>query len=70
LNVLPTPHMLKDDSFALFNSMDFAPPTSARERQAGRPESPRGGRIPYSPIVPAHVPLASSFVEIAAMPSP
>ena len=70
LNVLPTPHMLKDDSFALFNSMDFAPPTSTRERQAGRPESPRGGRIPYSPIVPAHVPLASSFDEIAAMPSP
>ena len=70
LNVLPTPHMLKDDSFALFNSMDFAPPTSAKERAVGRPESPRGGLRPYSPAVPAHIPLASSFEEIAAMPSP
>ena len=70
LNVLPTPHKLKDDSFAIFNSMDFAPPTSAKERAVGRPESPRGGLRPYSPAVPAHVPLASSFEEIAAMPSP
>ena len=70
LKVLPTPHMLKDDSFAIFNSADFAPPTSAKERVLGRPESPRGGYRPYSPAVPAHVPLASSFDEIAAMPSP
>lgn len=70
LNVLPTPHMLKDDSFAIFNSMDFAPPTSAKERQAGRPESPRGGIRPYSPAVPAHMPLQSSFDDLAAMPSP
>lgn len=70
LNVLPTPHMLKDDSFAIFNSMDFAPPTSARDRQAGRPESPRGGLRPYSPMVPAHMPLQSSFDDLAAMPSP
>lgn len=70
LNVLPTPHMLKDDSFAIFNSMDFAPPTSAKERQAGRPESPRGGLRPYSPAVPAHMPLQSSFDDLAAMPSP
>jgi len=70
LNVLPTPHMLKDDSFAIFNSMDFAPPTSARERQAGRPESPMGGLRPYSPMVRAHVPVQSSFDDLAAMPSP
>ena len=70
LNVLPTPHMLKDDSFAIFNSMDFAPPTSAKERQAGRPESPRGGLRPYSPAVPAHMPLQSSFDDLASMPSP
>ena len=70
LNVLPTPHMLKDDSFALFNSMDFAPPTSAAERQAGRPESPRGGLRPYSPMVRAHVPTQSSYDDLAAMPSP
>ena len=70
LNVLPTPHMLKDDNFAIFNSMDFAPPTSARDRQAGRPESPRGGLRPYSPAVPSHMPLQSSFDDLAAMPSP
>ena len=70
LNVLPTPHMLKDDNFAIFNSMDFAPPTSAKDRQAGRPESPRGGLRPYSPMVPAHMPLQSSFDDLAAMPSP
>jgi len=70
LNVLPTPHMLKDDNFAIFNSMDFAPPTSARDRQAGRPESPRGGFRPYSPAVSAHMPLQSSFDDLAAMPSP
>ena len=70
LNVLPTPHMLKDDNFAIFNSMDFAPPTSAKDRQAGRPESPRGGFRPYSPAVPAHMPLQSSFDDLAVMPSP
>lgn len=70
LNVLPTPHMLKDDSFAIFNSMDFAPPSSARDRAAGRPESPRGGLRPYSPMVAAHMPLQSSFDDLAAMPSP
>jgi len=70
LNVLPTPHMLKDDNFAIFNSMDFAPPTSAKDRQAGRPESPRGGVRPYSPAVSAHMPLQSSFDDLAAMPSP
>ena len=70
LNVLPTPHMLKDDSFAIFNSMDFAPPTSAKDRVAGRPESPRGGLRPYSPAVSAHMPLQSSFDDLAAMPSP
>ena len=70
LNVLPTPHMLKDDNIAIFNSMDFAPPTSAKERQAGRPESPRGGLRPYSPAVPAHMPLQSSFDDLAVMPSP
>ncbi len=68
LNVLPTPHMLKDDSF--FNSMDFAPPTSAKERQAGHPESPKGGLRPYSPAVPAFLPIQSSFDDLAAMPSP
>ena len=67
LNVLPSPHLLKEDTFL---PMDFAPPSTARERQAGRSESPRGGLRPYSPIVPAHMPLASSFDDLAAMPSP
>lgn len=67
LNVLPSPHLLKEDTFL---PMDFAPPTTARERQAGRSESPRGGLRPYSPIVPAHMPLASSFDDLAPMPSP
>ena len=67
LNVLPSPHLLKEDTFL---PMDFAPPTSARERQAGRSESPRGGLRPYSPNVPAHMPLASSFDDLAPMPSP
>lgn len=67
LNVLPSPHLLKEDTFL---PMDFAPPTTARERQAGRSGSPRGGLRPYSPIVPAHMPLVSSFDDLAPMPSP
>ncbi len=67
LNVLPSPHLLKEDTFL---PMDFAPPTTARERQAGRSESPRGGLRPFSPNVPAHMPLASSFDDLAPMPSP
>lgn len=67
LNVLPSPHLLKEDTFL---PMDFAPPSTARERQAGRSGSPRGGLRPYSPSVPAHMPLASSFDDLAPMPSP
>lgn len=67
LNVLPSPHLLKEDTFL---PMDFAPPTTVRERQAGRSESPRGGLRPYSPSVSAHMPLASSFDDLAPMPSP
>ncbi|KAL9126261.1 MAG: hypothetical protein Q9217_004674 [Psora testacea] len=68
LRVLPTPHLLKEDAFAL--PIDFAPPTSARDRQAGRPESPRGGMRPYSPTVQPHTPLAKSYDDLAVMPSP
>ena len=68
LRVLPSPHLLKEDSFAL--PIDFAPPVSARDRQGGRPESPRGGFRPYSPTVAPHMPLMSSFDDLAAMPSP
>ena len=68
LRVLPTPHLLKEDAFAL--PIDFAPPTSARDRQAGRPESPRGGMRPFSPAVRPHTPLARSYDDLAVMPSP
>ena len=68
LRMLPTPHLLQEDSFAL--PMDFAPPTSYRDRQAGTPTSPRGGMLPYSPSLPAHMPLVSSFQDLAVMPSP
>jgi hypothetical protein len=67
LQVLPTPHKLKDDNVL---PIDFAPPSSYRERRAGTPDNLRGGLRPYSPSVPAHLPLASSFDELPVMPSP
>ena len=67
LHNLPTPSMLNDDS-AL--SMDFAPPVSYQERNSGRPDSLRGGVRPFSPHRPARNPLASSFDDLAALPSP
>ncbi|RDW62810.1 hypothetical protein BP5796_11112 [Coleophoma crateriformis] len=70
LNTLPTPGKLGDDSFAIMGAMEFAPPTSYRERVQGRCDSPVGERRPYSPMVPSHTPLASAFDELAAMPSP
>ncbi|KAI9811445.1 MAG: phosphate system positive regulatory protein pho81 [Pycnora praestabilis] len=68
LNVLPTPHLLQENAFAL--GIDFAPPSTYRERAAGRPESPRGGARPYTPSLRAHVPLVSSFDDLSVMPSP
>ncbi|TVY88852.1 hypothetical protein LAWI1_G006812 [Lachnellula willkommii] len=70
LNTLPTPSKLKDDSFALLNTLEFAPPQNYRDRAAGRSESPFGERRPYSPSVPVFTPTVSSFDELAAMPSP
>lgn len=70
LSSLPTPAKLKEDSM-VFNPIDFAPPVSFRERQNGmRPDSPLGTPRPYSPSVRPHTPLASSFDDLAAMPSP
>ncbi|KZF25511.1 hypothetical protein L228DRAFT_265978 [Xylona heveae TC161] len=67
LHVLPTPHLLKEDVLPI----DFAPPTTFRDMQGGaRADSPLGGARPYSPSVRAHTPLASSFDDLAAMPSP
>ncbi|MCJ1399033.1 hypothetical protein MMC11_002235 [Xylographa trunciseda] len=68
LRNLPTPHLLQEDAFAL--PIDFAPPSRYRDRQMGRPESPRMQARPYSPSVRAHTPLASAFDELPVMPSP
>ena len=66
---LPTPHLLNADS--VLTALDFAPPASFRDRQAGRrPDSPLGTPRPYSPTVRAHVPLQSSFDDLAVIPSP
>lgn len=70
LNTLPTPSKLRDDSFALMGSIEFAPPTSYKERQQGRSQSPLGERRPYSPAVPAFKPLASPYEELPSIPSP
>jgi hypothetical protein len=70
LNSLPTPSKLRDDSFALMGSIEFAPPQTFRDRAAGRSESPLGERRPYSPAVPSFAPLHSAFDELAPMPSP
>lgn len=70
LNSLPTPSKLRDDSFALMGSIEFAPPQTYRDRVAGRSESPLGERRPYSPAVPAFAPVVSAFDELAPIPSP
>lgn len=68
LNVLPTPHMLKDDTFL---PIDFAPPTPVRDRVAGKsPDSPTGGLKPYTQQLRPVQSLASSFDDLAIMPSP
>ncbi|KAK3372832.1 hypothetical protein B0T24DRAFT_593095 [Lasiosphaeria ovina] len=70
LNTLPTPAKLKDDSFALLNAIDFAPPESFGGRARGRSQSPSGERRPYKPTVPAHSPLVNAFEELPTLPSP
>lgn len=69
LHELPTPHRLKDDD-AIFQAADFAPPKSFRDQQEGRPDTPTGGLRPFSPMAPVASPLASSFDDLSAMPSP
>lgn len=68
LQVLPTPHMLKEEYESL--SIDFAPPTKIRDMAAGVPQSPKGGLRPYSPITPVHNPVISTYSELAVIPSP
>lgn len=70
LSSLPTPGKLQDD-FGIFNAADFAPPLSIRDLQNGRrPDSPLGAPRPFSPAVRPHTPLATSFDDLAPMPSP
>ncbi|KAL4767618.1 hypothetical protein BDW60DRAFT_199614 [Aspergillus nidulans var. acristatus] len=68
LNILPSPHLLKDDS--IMTAIDFAPGSSFKDQRDGRPETPLGGVRPYSPTVRAHTPLVSVFDDLAPMPSP
>jgi len=71
LMVLPTPHKLNNsDGDFLPNVVDFAPPQAFRNQRSGTPDSLYGGLKPYSPSVRAHVPLNSSFDDLAVIPSP
>ncbi|KFA80497.1 hypothetical protein S40288_02077 [Stachybotrys chartarum IBT 40288] len=70
LTTLPTPSKLKDDSFAILNAIDFAPPDNFRDQAAGRSQSPLGERRAYSPQVPVSSPLVTAFDELGALPSP
>ncbi|KAH6621012.1 hypothetical protein B0J18DRAFT_214235 [Chaetomium sp. MPI-SDFR-AT-0129] len=70
LPTLPTPSKLGDDSFALFNAADFAPPELFSERARGRSQSPSGERRPYRMPAPAHSPLVNSYEELPSLPSP
>lgn len=68
LTSLPTPHMLRDDTIS---PISFAPPASFRDRGYGRaPDSPTGIARPFSPAVPIHLPLATSYDDLSVMPSP
>jgi hypothetical protein len=68
LHLLPSPHLIKDDMSIL--PIDYAPVKSFKDQRQGRPETPHGGLRPYTPMLPSHVPLASSFDDLAAIPSP
>ncbi|KAG5952992.1 hypothetical protein E4U53_007277 [Claviceps sorghi] len=70
LPTLPTPSKLKDDSFAILNAADFAPPDSFREQASGRSQSPLGERRQFLPKVPIASPLVTSFDELSVLPSP
>ncbi|PWY63551.1 hypothetical protein BO70DRAFT_325827 [Aspergillus heteromorphus CBS 117.55] len=67
LQILPTPHMLKDES--IMSAIDYAPANHFKDQREGRPETPLGGLQPFSPAVPAHSPLVSAFDELSALPS-
>lgn len=64
LHVLPTPSKMTESAFA--SPTMFAPRPKIHES----PSDPRGGLRPYSPAVPAHIPLVTSFDDLAVLPSP
>ncbi|KAK6070539.1 hypothetical protein SCUP515_08364 [Seiridium cupressi] len=70
LSTLPTPSMLKDESFMILNPIDFAPPPTYKDQARGRSQSPMGERKAYHLNVPVASPLVSSFDDIPSLPSP
>ncbi|KAK8039757.1 hypothetical protein PG993_008168 [Apiospora rasikravindrae] len=70
LSTLPTPAKLRDDTFLISNPIDFAPPPTFKDQAAGRSQSPLGERRPYQLAIPIASPIASSFDEMSALPSP
>lgn len=52
------------------SAIDFAPGKTFKDQKEGRPETPMGGRRPFSPMTRAATPLASAFDELSVMPSP
>lgn len=70
LTTLPNPAKLGDDTFALMTASDFAPPDSFRERARGRSQSPMPEKRPYQLNVPIASPLATSYDDLAVIPSP
>ncbi|OTB04364.1 hypothetical protein M426DRAFT_320961 [Hypoxylon sp. CI-4A] len=70
LTTLPTPSKLRDDSFAIMGTIDFAPPPTFKDHVAGRSQSPVGERKPYMLNTPIHSPLVSAFDDTPALPSP
>ncbi|PYH83513.1 hypothetical protein BO82DRAFT_279490 [Aspergillus uvarum CBS 121591] len=67
LQILPTPHMLKDES--IMTAIDYAPSKNYKDVREGRPETPLGGLQPFSPLTPARSPLASAFDDLSPLPS-
>lgn len=71
LQGLPTPSRLGDYDTVLSSPIDYAPPSSFRQRQNGeRPDSPIGVARAYSPSVKAFNPLVRAGDELKPIPSP
>ncbi|KAI5291217.1 hypothetical protein KEM54_005862, partial [Ascosphaera aggregata] len=70
LQMVPTPHAMTDDSLITLNPIDFAPAQLTKAQREGRAITPQNDvRVPYQPL-PTHIPLASSYDDLAIMPSP